>query len=113
MLSVPTRLPMVENAYRRPARAPAPWCAMESIPIRNAHGAAVPRGSTGTAISTSVATSDATNAPAAMLSRARTPESSAGLAAIGRSAMHAAAAIITVHNIPVSGQRSASRPPHQ
>ena len=60
--SVPASEPAVDSAYRRPATVPA--SSTDCTPSRMAQGETVPSRRTGTATSTSTATSDPGNAPA-------------------------------------------------
>ena len=109
--SVPTRLPAVESAYRRPATVPA--SSTFDTASRIAQGETAPSSRTGTATSTSTASSDPTNAPAEISSSASTATSSSGSATNGTSASRPAASRLSRQRPRMCGWRSAKRPPSQ
>ena len=109
--SVPTRLPAVESAYRRPATSPASSTLFTASRI--AHGDTMPSSSTGTATSPSTPTSEPMNAPAEIESRASTATSSSGSAANGTIASSTAAVSVSRQSPRMCGWRSAKRPPSQ
>ena len=109
--NVPTRLPKVESAYRRPATVPA--SSTRSTPSRIAYGDAAPSSITGGATSTVTATSDPMNAPADTLSSASTDTSRKGSAANGITLTAKPAISTRRHSPSLCGWRSANRPPSQ
>ena len=64
--NVPTMLPIVDNAYRRPATVPARSTVVS--PSRTANGLTAPSNVTGTAKRASAATNEPTTAPTDALS---------------------------------------------
>ena len=109
--NTPTRLPIVESAYRRPATCPA--CSTESTASRIAQGEIAPSSSTGSATSTSTAASEPMNAPASTVSSARTAACRKGPATSGTTASSTAAASTVRRRSRSCGWRSAKRPPSQ
>ena len=108
---MPTRLPAVEIAYRRPATSPASSTVCTAR--RMAHGETMPSSSTGTATRPSTPTSEPMNAPAEIESSASTATSSSGSAANGTIASSTAAVSVSRHRPRMCGWRSAKRPPSQ
>ncbi len=83
-MNVPSRLPTVEIAYRRPETVPA--CATSATASRSAYGATAPETAIGIAIRIVTPSSDPTNAPAEIESSASTARPRIGSAANGTTA---------------------------
>ena len=109
--NVPTMLPTVESAYRRPATAPASRTSTSAS--RMAKGATAPSSVIGTAKRASAAKKEPTTAPTETASRPRRATSRIGRAMNGVSATAPAATRMIQPRKRGSGRRSASFPPSQ
>jgi hypothetical protein len=110
-MKVPTMLPRVERAYRRPATAPA-W-ETSSRARRTANGETAPSSVTGTANRRSAAKKEPTTAPTLIVSRPCTVRSRTGRARKGSTAITSAATSTIDPSRRGSGRRSATLPPIQ
>ena len=108
---MPSSEPTVEIAYMRPAVWPE--SSMLSSFRRIAHGDTAPSISTGMATSASTPSSEPKPAPSETSSNASTLMLRNGCATIGTSASSTEATSTSRHSAPISGRRSAIRPPNQ
>ena len=109
--NVPSRLPTVEIAYRRPETVPA--SATSATARRSAYGATAPETRIGIATSTVTPSSEPTNAPAEIESSASTATPRNGSATNGTAASSSPASSTIRYSPSRVGLRSASRPPYQ